>query len=71
VPEFLQSRLRPAALAAAVEKLLRDPAARGKQLAALAEFDRLLGEGSEAPSLRAARVLLEFVQSPHSSTGSG
>jgi lipid-A-disaccharide synthase len=61
VPEYLQSRLQPAALADAVEKLLRDPAARAAQVAALAEFDRLLGEGTEAPSLRAARALLDFV----------
>ena len=29
------------------------------------EFGRLLGEGDEAPSLRAARVLLEFVENNH------
>jgi lipid-A-disaccharide synthase len=61
VPEFLQSRLTSAALADAVERLLCDPAARAQQVAALAEFDRLLGEGTEAPSLRAARALLDFV----------
>jgi len=61
VPEFLQSRLKPPTLAGALEKLLRDPMARTEQQAALAEFDRLLGEGTEAPSLRAARALLDFV----------
>lgn len=61
VPEFLQSRLQPAALADAVEALLRDPAVREAQVAALRQFDQMLGEGTEAPSLRAARALLDFV----------
>ena len=62
VPEFLQSHATPENLAAAVERLFRDAAARGAQIDAMKEFGRLLGEGDEAPSLRAARVLLEFVQ---------
>jgi len=61
VPEFLQGRLQPKLLANAVERLLRDAGARAAQTAALAEFDRLLGEGTEAPSLRAARALLDFI----------
>ena len=61
VPEFLQGRLQPALLADAVERLLRDPAARNEQVAALGEFDRMLGEGTEAPSRRAARALLDFL----------
>jgi lipid-A-disaccharide synthase len=71
VPEFLQSRLQAAALADAVETLLRDPAARAAQIAALTQFDRLLGEGTEAPSLRAARALLDFLDMPYPSPGSG
>jgi len=63
VPEFLQSRATPANLAAAVECLFRDEAARATQVEAMKEFGRLLGEGDEPPSLRAARVLLEFVES--------
>jgi lipid-A-disaccharide synthase len=62
VPEFLQSRLQPDLLAEAVERLWRDPAARAAQIEALTAFDRLLGEGTEAPSLRAARALLDFVR---------
>src|SRR5581483_1404124 len=58
VPEFLQSRATPENLAAAVEKLFRDARARDAQIEALKEFGRLLGERDEAPSLRAARVLL-------------
>jgi len=61
VPEFLQSHLKPELLADAVEKLLRDPKVRAEQQMALAEFDRMLGEGTEAPSLRAARALLSFI----------
>jgi lipid-A-disaccharide synthase len=62
VPEFLQSRLQPGLLADAVEKLLRDPAARAEQVASLRQFDAMLGEGTEAPSLRAARALLDFLE---------
>jgi lipid-A-disaccharide synthase len=61
VPEFLQSRCTPENLAAAVEGLFRDAGAREAQVAAMKEFGRRLGEGDEPPSLRAARVLLEFV----------
>jgi lipid-A-disaccharide synthase len=62
VPEFLQSRCTPESLAAAVERLFMDAGARAAQVDAMKEFGRLLGEGDEAPSLRAARVLLEFVE---------
>jgi len=61
VPEFLQSRATPENLAGAVERLFRDGTARAAQVAAMREFGHLLGEDDEAPSLRAARVLLEFV----------
>jgi lipid-A-disaccharide synthase len=61
VPEFLQACLQPPLLADAVEKLLNDPAVRAEQIASLRQFDELLGEGTEAPSLRAARALLDFL----------
>ena len=61
VPEFLQDRLQPALLADAVEALLKEPAARAEQVTALTTFDRMLGEGTEAPSLRAAKALLDFL----------
>ena len=61
VPEFLQSRCAPQNLADAVARLFADDRARATQVQAMKEFGRLLGEGEEAPSLRAARVLLEFV----------
>jgi lipid-A-disaccharide synthase len=62
VPEFLQARATPDNLAAAVEQLFRDDDVCAAQIEAMKEFGRLLGEDDEAPSLRAARVLLEFVE---------
>lgn len=61
VPEFKQEKARPDVLAAEVEKLFRDEGARAAQVEAMNEFGRRLGEGEEAPSLRAARVLLDFI----------
>ena len=62
VPEFLQRRATPENLAPAVAKLFGDDSARGAQIEAMKDFGRLLGEGDEPPSLRAARVLLDFVE---------
>jgi lipid-A-disaccharide synthase len=64
VPEFLQSRATPENLALALGRLFSDANARAAQVAAMKEFSTALGEGDEAPSLRAARVLLEFVDKP-------
>jgi lipid-A-disaccharide synthase len=61
VPEFLQGAATPPALADAVEKLLKDAGARAAQQAAMADFAHQLGADEEAPSLRAAKTLLEFV----------
>jgi lipid-A-disaccharide synthase len=63
IPEFLQSNCTPQKLAAAVAQLFADADARAAQVSAMAEFGRLLGEGDEAPSLRAARTLLAFLES--------
>ncbi len=62
VREFLQQAATPNALADAVEVLLTDPKAAAVQVAALDEAAKRLGEGGEAPSVRAARVLLDFVR---------
>lgn len=62
VPEFLQERASPQTLADAVTHLFTDETARGAQVAAMNEFAALLGEKEEPPSLRAARVLLDFVE---------
>lgn len=63
VPERIQSRCTPAALAAELKKLILDPGARARQISDLNEADHLLGVGGEAPSLRAARALLDFARS--------
>ena len=62
VPEYLQDAATPQTLADAVSHLFGDDAARAAQVSAMNEFARLLGEKEEPPSLRAARVLLDFVE---------
>ncbi len=62
VPELLQAKATPTALADAVTPLLTDKAAAAAQIADLDAVARLLGEGSEAPSLRAAHAIVDFVQ---------
>jgi lipid-A-disaccharide synthase len=60
VPEFIQNRCTPDALAEAVLKLFKSADARAAQIRDLDEAMHLLGVGEEAPSLRAARTLLAF-----------
>jgi lipid-A-disaccharide synthase len=62
VPEFIQERCKPEAIAAAVVNLLRDEAARERQVYDLQNATAALGLGDEAPSLRAAQVLLDFAR---------
>lgn len=61
IPEFIQGRLTPQHLAGAVVPLLTDPRAAARQVADLDEAMRRLGQGGEAPSLRAARAILDFL----------
>jgi lipid-A-disaccharide synthase len=63
VPEFLQSKCTPQNLANAVTALLTDKSSALHERADLDQAVAMLGKGSEAPSLRAARVILEFVGS--------
>lgn len=58
VPEFLGPACTPQALAAALARLLQDPAARQAQARAMALTMARLGRGGEAPGLRAARAVL-------------
>jgi lipid-A-disaccharide synthase len=60
--EYLQAKAKPEMMAAELEKLFRDPAARAAQIDAMNEFGRRLGEEEEPPSRRAARVLLDFIK---------
>jgi lipid-A-disaccharide synthase len=62
-PEFIQSHCTGANLADALVPLLSDTPVRRKQIEELDAATALLGVGSEPPSLRAARALLEFVRS--------
>jgi lipid-A-disaccharide synthase len=61
VPELLQFDCTPARLAAALAPLLSDTAERQRQVAALARLDAVMGIGGEAPSARAAAVVLDIV----------
>lgn len=58
MPELLQADCRPDRLAATLERLLVDPAARSTQIDASAEVAAALGAGGEPPSLRAADSVL-------------
>ena len=62
VPEFLQARCNPDNLAGAVTKLLTDKDDAGHELHDLDEATALLGRGGEAPSVRAARAIVDFVR---------
>lgn len=66
VPEFLQGRATPSALTGAIVPLLTDKSAAANQTADLDAVAKLLGEGSEPPSLRAARAIVEFVRRQNS-----
>jgi len=61
VPEFIQEPCRPDLLAAAVAPLLTDPAAAARQVAEQNEALRLMGEGADQPSRRAAKAILDFL----------
>ena len=58
VPEYIQDACRPDALAAAVEKILFDGAARSAQIEAAREVANRLGISGARPSQRAADVVL-------------
>ncbi len=61
MPEMVQDDCRPDRLAAALEGLIDDPAARRTQQEAADEVARLLGQGDEPPSRRAARMVLDAI----------
>lgn len=61
VPEFLQTRCAPELLSDAVTKLLMDKGAASHERDALDDATALLGRGGEAPSLRAARAIVSFL----------
>ncbi|MEJ0071658.1 MAG: lipid-A-disaccharide synthase, partial [Pseudomonadota bacterium] len=61
MPELLQQDCRPDRLVPAIERLLRDPAARRDQRAAADDVATMLGRGGEPPSRRAAAAVLETI----------
>jgi lipid-A-disaccharide synthase len=64
VPEFLQERLRPPAVAGALSALLDDPAARARQAAGFDKAMTALGRGGPTAETRAARSLLAALERP-------
>ena len=61
VPELLQEDCTPDRLAAALRRLIDDPAARAAQIAACREGLAALGLGALSPSLRAADEVLAII----------
>jgi lipid-A-disaccharide synthase len=62
VPEFLQEKATPHALAGALAPLLTGGPAREAQRAALARVRERLTEAGSNPSARAAKIVLEYVR---------
>lgn len=58
IPEFIGANCQPAAISRALLALLEDPATQAEQRAAMELTMERLGEGLEAPGLRAARSVL-------------
>lgn len=61
MPELLQNRCRPEALAEAVDHLLSDAAAREAQVAGARRALAKLGLDGDSPSVRAAETILDFI----------
>lgn len=61
IPEFLGPDCRPDRICRALVELLENPEVRAGQHAAMEETMRRLGEGGEAPGLRAARSVLAAI----------
>jgi lipid-A-disaccharide synthase len=61
IPEFLGPRCQPDLIAAEVSRLLSDPLARAEQRAAMRITMQRLGQGGQAPGLRAAQSVLRFM----------
>ncbi len=59
VPEFIGAACRPEKITPAVAALLKDPSFQSE---ALAQTMELLGQGGEAPGLRAARSILQAIE---------
>jgi lipid-A-disaccharide synthase len=63
VPEFLQEECTPDRLAGALAPLLNDGPERRRQLDAFRRLDRIMQIGVTIPSVKAAEVVMDVVQS--------
>lgn len=63
IPEFIQEKCRPAAMAAALSRLLSDEAARTRQLDAFPAAMARLGVGGGSAADRAAEAVLAWIKS--------
>ncbi|KEO59276.1 lipid-A-disaccharide synthase [Thioclava indica] len=61
IPEFLGPDCKPRMISRKMLEVLEQDGARNEQMAAMEETMARLGEGGEAPGLRAARSVLEFL----------
>ena len=62
IPEFLQSDCTPERLAGSLLPLLSDTPQRQRQIAAFGRLDAIMAIGSEAPSAKAAAIVLDVAQ---------
>jgi lipid-A-disaccharide synthase len=69
VPEFLQERFRPEAVADALAPLFCDGPARARQLQAFGRAMAALGAGGDDPGVRAARSVLAALAAPRREGG--
>jgi lipid-A-disaccharide synthase len=69
IPEWIQGDVTPARLAPGLLPLLHDTPERRAQIAAFARLDGLMAIGSDTPSERAARLVLETIERRKLSAG--
>ena len=62
IPELLQSAATPDRLAAALLPLLSDTPQRQRQIEAFGRLDAIMAIGGEAPSAKAAAIVLDVAQ---------
>jgi len=62
IPEFIQEECTPGLLANALVPLLSDTPQRRRQIEAFQRLDAIMGMGGEAPSAKAADIVLGFAQ---------
>lgn len=66
VPEYLGRNCQPGPMAEGLQEVLENPVARRAQIEAMDLTMQRLGQGGEAPGLRAARSVLSAIREPRS-----